>query len=82
MKNLTSLEAIFNVLDIPGNIPPGGDLAVYSPIDGNIIACIHTDTSETISNKIETAEKAYHNLATAAGAPSRRVNPTVRRRTA
>ena len=60
MKNLTSLEAIFNVLDIPGNIPPGGDLAVYSPIDGNIIACIHTDTSETISNKIETAEKAYH----------------------
>ena len=59
MRNLTSLDSILNALDMPDNVLTNGELAVYSPIDGNIIACIHTDTPNTVSDKIEAADKAY-----------------------
>ena len=60
MRNLTTLEAIFNALDIPENVLINGELEVYSPIDGNVIARIHTDTPETVADKIEAAAKAFH----------------------
>ena len=59
MRDLTSLDAIFNALDIPGNVLSNGEMEVQSPIDGNVIARIHADTAETVSDKIEAADKAY-----------------------
>ena len=60
MRDLTSLDAIFNALDLSDNVLINGELEVYSPIDGHVIARIDTDTRETVSNKIEKANKAYH----------------------
>ena len=60
MRDLTSLDAIFNALGLSDNVLINGELEVYSPIDGHVIARIDTDTRETVSNKIEKANKAYH----------------------
>ena len=59
MGNLTSLDAIFNALDIAGDVPGNGELEVRSPIDGRVIARIHADTAETVCAGIEAADKAY-----------------------
>ena len=59
MRDLTSLDTIFNALDIPGNVLSNGEMEVQTPIDGNVIACIHADTTETVSDRIEAADKAY-----------------------
>ena len=60
MRRLTCPDAIFNALDIPDRVITDGDLEVCSPIDGNLIARIHTDTPETVSDKIEAAAEAFH----------------------
>ena len=59
MRHLTSLDAIFNALDIPDNVLTNGELEVYSPIDGHVIARLDTDTPDSVANKIETADQAY-----------------------
>ena len=59
MRNLTSLDAIFNALDIPDNALTNGELAVCSPIDSHIIARLDTDTPEAVSDKIAIAAEAY-----------------------
>ncbi|MXY57244.1 MAG: aldehyde dehydrogenase family protein [Gammaproteobacteria bacterium] len=59
MGALTDLDAILTALSMPGAVAHDGSLAVYSPIDGNAIAGVATDDSESLRRKVEAAERAY-----------------------
>ena len=59
MGDLTSLQTIFNAMDISEDILVNGEMEVSSPIDGNAIAHIKTDTPDEVSDKIAMADKAY-----------------------
>ena len=59
MRNLTSLEAILDVLNMSDDILGYGELEVSSPIDGRVIAHLDTDTPGSVTTKIVTAHKAY-----------------------
>ena len=59
MGALTDLDAILTALSMPGAVAHDGAMAVYSPIDGNAIAEVATDDSESVRRKVEAAERAY-----------------------
>ena len=59
MGDLTSVQTIFNAMDMSDNVLINGEMEVCSPIDGNVIARIKTDTPKEVSNKIAMADKAY-----------------------
>ena len=59
MGALTGLDAILDALSVPRTVAHDGELAVYSPIDGNPIAGVATDDPESVRRKVEAAERAY-----------------------
>ena len=59
MNELTTLQGILRSMQISGDLAASGDFEVRTPIDGNVIARVATDTPESQSTKIEAAKSAF-----------------------
>jgi len=54
-----SLDSIFTELGLEAEIRTGGNRAVFTPIDGSKIGCVHDDNFASVKQKILQAEAAF-----------------------